>query len=54
MTILAPLQQLNNPALTEPTSMHSWAVVIAQALEHAGEIAAVLLFGAMIYFVLTA
>lgn len=36
MTILAPLQQLNCPALTEPTSMHSWAVVIAQALEHAG------------------
>lgn len=36
MTIQAPLEQLNSPALTEPTSMHSWAVVIAQALEHAG------------------
>lgn len=36
MTIQAPLEQLISPALGEPTSMHSWAVVIAQALEHAG------------------
>ena len=36
MTIQAPLEQLATTALTEPTSMHSWAVVIAQALEHAG------------------
>lgn len=36
MTIQAPIEQLISPALTEPTSMHSWAVVIAQALEHAG------------------
>ena len=31
MTIKLPLQ-----AQTEPTAMHSWAVVIAQTLEHAG------------------
>lgn len=36
MTIQAPLEQLASPALSEPTSMHSWAVVIAQTLEHAG------------------
>ena len=36
MTTQAPLEQLIGTALSEPTSMHSWAVVIAQALEHAG------------------
>lgn len=36
MTIQAPLEHLHSPALTEPASMHSWAVVIAQALEQAG------------------
>ena len=36
MTIQAPIQQLISPALTEPTSMHSWAMVVAQTLEHAG------------------
>ena len=35
MTIQAPLEQLISTTLSEPTSMHSWAVVIAQALEHA-------------------
>ncbi|MCG8671851.1 MAG: AraC family transcriptional regulator [Pseudomonadales bacterium] len=35
MTTLAPIDAL--PAnLQEPTAMHSWAVVIAQTLEHAG------------------
>ncbi len=36
MTIQAPIEQLPAHALTEPTAMHSWAVVIAQALEHSG------------------
>ncbi len=36
MTIQAPIQDLPNGELQEPTAMHSWAVVIAQTLEHAG------------------
>ena len=36
MTIQAPLEQLASPALHEPAAMHSWTVVIAQTLEHAG------------------
>lgn len=36
MTIIAPIETLPSHRLSEPTAMHSWAVVIAQALEHAG------------------
>ena len=36
MTIQAPYQDLPRGELQEATAMHSWAVVIAQTLEHAG------------------
>ena len=36
MTIQAPISELPDNDLHEPAAMHSWAVVIAQTLEHAG------------------
>jgi AraC-like DNA-binding protein len=36
MTVQAPIDHLPVQQFSEPTAMHSWAVVIAQALEHAG------------------
>lgn len=36
MTLQAPIEHLPAHQITEPTAMHAWAVVIAQALEHAG------------------
>lgn len=36
MTVLAPIEHLPAQPFNEPTAMHAWAVVIAQALEHAG------------------
>ena len=36
MTINAPIDNLPSHSLREATAMHSWAVVIAQTLEHAG------------------
>lgn len=36
MTVQGPINELTTDQYHEPTAMHSWAVVIAQTLEHAG------------------